>query len=256
MKKNNIFKLLIAFVFALILSTNVYAAEIKGDLDGDGEVTAYDAYLSLLIVQEEDAIEVTEENVELIDIDSDKEVTEEDTQLILDYSVDIVEDPTMWVIEDETEAIDESINRFYYNQLDQYNMETAKKYYTEDEVLDKFIGAVGTPKRDDFEARLQQELRDYEIGEAIRQTRKKQGLTQEQLGERIGVKKAQISRIESGKSITYDTLRRVFQALGSKSAWLDLGELGRVALWLYYLCLKWHLLNEDVVHITSFSTNR
>lgn len=110
-------------------------------------------------------------------------------------------------------------------------METPKKYYTEDEVLDEFIGTVGTPRRDDFEARLQQELKDYEIGEAIRQTRKKQGLTQEQLGERIGVKKAQISRIESGKSITYDTLRRVFQALGSKSAWLDLGELGRVALW-------------------------
>ena len=74
-------------------------------------------------------------------------------------------------------------------------METSKKYYTEDEVLDEFIGTVGTPKRDDFEARLQQELRDYEVGEAIRLTRKKQGLTQKQLGERIGVKKAQISHL-------------------------------------------------------------
>ena len=110
-------------------------------------------------------------------------------------------------------------------------MKTDKKYYTEEEVLDEFIGTVGTSRRDAFEAKLQQEIRDYEIGEAIKQTRKKQGLTQEQLGERMGVKKAQISRLESGKSITYDSIRRVFQALGSKSAWIDLGELGRVALW-------------------------
>lgn len=110
-------------------------------------------------------------------------------------------------------------------------METKKKFYTEDEVLDEFIGEVGTPERDEFEAKLQQEVREYEIGEAIRQARKKQGLTQEQLGERMGVKKAQISRLESGKSITYASIRRVFQALGSKSAWIDLGELGRVALW-------------------------
>ena len=110
-------------------------------------------------------------------------------------------------------------------------MDTNKKFYTEEELLDEFVGEVGTPKRDEFEAKLQQEVRDYEIGEAIRQTRKKQGLTQEQLGERMGVKKSQISRLESGKSITYDSIRRVFQALGSKSAWIDLGDLGRVALW-------------------------
>ena len=110
-------------------------------------------------------------------------------------------------------------------------MKANKKFYTEEEVLDEFIGAEGTPRREEFEAKLRQELHEYEIGEAIRQIRKKQGLTQEQLGERMGVKKAQISRLESGRSITYDSLRRVFQYLGSKSAWIDLGELGRVALW-------------------------
>lgn len=110
-------------------------------------------------------------------------------------------------------------------------METSKKYYTEEEILDEFIGEEGTPHREEFEAKLQQEIREYKIGEAIRHIRKRQGLTQEQLGERMGVKKAQISRLESGKSITYDSIRRVFQSLGSKSAWIDLGELGRVALW-------------------------
>ncbi len=113
MKKNIILKLLTAFIFALVLSTNVYATEIKGDLDGDGKVTAYDAYLSLQIAQEdEEAIEVTDENIEIIDVDSDTEVTEENAQLILDYSVGIYDDATEWVE-----------NRYYYNQLDEYGKE-------------------------------------------------------------------------------------------------------------------------------------
>lgn len=164
MKKNNILKLLITFVFALILSTNVYAAEIKGDLDGDGEVTAYDAYLSLLVVQEdEDAIEVTEENVELIDIDSDKEVTEEDTQLILDYSVDIVENPTMWVIEDESESVDESINRFYYNQLDQYEKAIYDGIMNDLEYVESKNGAfinLGESLNDVAQGKTDKELKD------------------------------------------------------------------------------------------------
>lgn len=119
MKRENILKVIAAFIFVLVLNANVYGAQIKGDLDGDGEVTAFDAYLSLQIVQEdEEAIEVTEENIELIDIDSDEDITVEDTELILEYSVDIVEDESMWVVEEE-----EPINRFYYNQLDQYEKE-------------------------------------------------------------------------------------------------------------------------------------
>ena len=102
---------------------------------------------------------------------------------------------------------------------------------THEEMVDKYIGKVGTLERDEFDAQVITGAQEYHIGEAIRQTRKKQGLTQEQLGERIGVKKAQISRLESGKSITYDSIRKVFQALGAKSAWIDLGDLGRVALW-------------------------
>ena len=36
------------------------------------------------------------------------------------------------------------------------------------------------------------EAQEYFIGEAIKETRKKQGLTQEQLGERMGVKKSYV----------------------------------------------------------------
>lgn len=47
----------------------------------------------------------------------------------------------------------------------------------------------------------------------------------------MGVQEAQISKIESGKSITFSTIVRAFKALGVKTAALDLGSMGRVALW-------------------------
>ena len=66
---------------------------------------------------------------------------------------------------------------------------------------------------------------------AIKKARIEQNLTQEQLGERIGVKRAQISRLERGYSITIPTMRRVFKALGVVTATIDLGIAGKVALW-------------------------
>ena len=55
------------------------------------------------------------------------------------------------------------------------------------------------------------------IGKAIRQTRQERNLTQKELGKLIGVKKAQISRIEKNTSnVTMDTLLRVFTALKAK----------------------------------------
>ena len=110
-------------------------------------------------------------------------------------------------------------------------MEKGKKFYTQEEILDELMGKVGTPDRDEFEAKLKKEVDEYFIGEAIKETRKKQGMTQEELGERMGVKKSQVSRLESGKGITYSTIVRAFRALGAQTASLDLGPLGRVALW-------------------------
>lgn len=87
------------------------------------------------------------------------------------------------------------------------------KTYTLNEVQDKIVGVVGTPERDRFEYELQLDM----IGRAIKQTRKERNITQEQLGELIGVKKAQISRIENNTSnVTFDTLFRVFTALRAK----------------------------------------
>lgn len=87
------------------------------------------------------------------------------------------------------------------------------KTYTLDEVTDKIIGKKGTPNRDKFEYELQMDL----IGQAIKESRKERKLTQEQLGELVGVQKAQISRLESNASnVTMDTLMKVFAALKAK----------------------------------------
>jgi transcriptional regulator with XRE-family HTH domain len=56
-------------------------------------------------------------------------------------------------------------------------------------------------------------------------------MTQEQLGEKIGVQRAQISRLEKGHSISLSSMSRVFKALGIPTASLDLGAMGKVALW-------------------------
>lgn len=112
MKKNKILAFVIALLFCLILSNNVYA-DIKGDIDGDGKVTSYDAFLSLEMTDEET---IAEEELVITDINDDEEVTEEDTDLILKYAAGIVEDESMWVIESEEE---EPINHFYYDQLNE-----------------------------------------------------------------------------------------------------------------------------------------
>ena len=100
------------------------------------------------------------------------------------------------------------------------------------ELIDEVWGKIGTPERDEMEVQLKDELNAYFVGEAIKKARKAQNLTQEELGERIGVQRAQISRLEKGKSvITLPTMSRIFKALGIKSGVLDLGTVGKVALW-------------------------
>lgn len=99
-------------------------------------------------------------------------------------------------------------------------------------VVDEVWGEKGTPERDAMEARLKEDLQAYYIGEAIKAERLKQHLTQEELGAKIGVKKSQISKLESGKCIiTLPTMSKVFKALGFGSASLDLGIGGKVTLW-------------------------
>lgn len=105
------------------------------------------------------------------------------------------------------------------------------KLYSLEEVKDELLGKVGTPERDEHERKVEEALHAHRIGEAIKKARLKQNLTQEELGERIGVQKAQISRMERGYSISIPTMSRVFKALGIATATLDLGVCGKVTLW-------------------------
>lgn len=105
----------------------------------------------------------------------------------------------------------------------------AMKTYTLDELTDKYIGKKGTPKRDKFEADLKAEIQAYHIGEAIKKARLAKNLTQEELGEKVGVQKAQISRLERGRSITFSSLMRLFTAMEIPLT-LDMGGVGRVSL--------------------------
>ncbi len=99
------------------------------------------------------------------------------------------------------------------------------KFYTHEEIVDEFIGKKGTPARDKYDENLEMFL----IGEAIKRTRQQKNLTQEELGKLVGVQKAQISRIENGKNLTFATVIKLFKAMGV-SARLEIDNLGKVAL--------------------------
>lgn len=87
------------------------------------------------------------------------------------------------------------------------------KTYSLEEMTDKHIGKIGTPRRDAFENELRLDL----LGQTIKEIRKKRNLTQEELGEMIGVKKAQISKIENSLTdARFDTILKVFRALNAK----------------------------------------
>lgn len=82
-----------------------------------------------------------------------------------------------------------------------------------DEVIDKHIGKTGTPRREAFENELRLDL----LGEAIKQARKERHLTQEELGQLVGVKKAQISKLENSLTdARFETIIKVFKALNAK----------------------------------------
>ena len=87
------------------------------------------------------------------------------------------------------------------------------KTYSLEEVTDQYIGKRGTPKRELFEQELRLEL----LGDAIKKARKAKHMTQEQLGELVGVQKSQIAKIENSTTdARFSTVLRVFEALKAK----------------------------------------
>jgi len=89
----------------------------------------------------------------------------------------------------------------------------ATKYTKFEDLEDKYFGEIGSPERDEYEFDLKMEL----IGEKIKQLRVQNNLTQSQLGELIGVKRAQISKLEHGNhSSSVSTIMKVFHAMKAR----------------------------------------
>lgn len=86
------------------------------------------------------------------------------------------------------------------------------KTHTLEEVTDALIGPTGSRKRMAFDA----ELRLDALGQCIKEIRIEKKLTQEQLGILVGVKKAQICKIENNfTDARFGTILKVFNALNT-----------------------------------------
>ena len=82
-----------------------------------------------------------------------------------------------------------------------------------DELLEVEFGKVGSETREEFD----RETEAFCLAQTLKEERKRAGLTQEELAEKIGTKKTYISRLENGKAdIQLGTLFRIFEGLGRR----------------------------------------
>jgi DNA-binding XRE family transcriptional regulator len=102
----------------------------------------------------------------------------------------------------------------YYASLD---AKTKAKYdyvaglKTGSQHLTETYGEKGTPSREEFEAKA----KAWYYAELLRDERKRQKLTQQQLGERIGKKREYISALEQGQTdMQLSTFMLIANALG------------------------------------------
>lgn len=85
---------------------------------------------------------------------------------------------------------------------------------TINELFDQKYGEKGSQSRESFE----QKAEAYMVAELVKESRKKAKLTQEQLAEKLQVKRSYISKIERASSdIRISTLRKIIEnGLGGK----------------------------------------
>jgi len=102
-----------------------------------------------------------------------------------------------------------------------------EKHKTLDELEEKYYGKIGTPKRDLYELELTMDI----LAEKIKELRLQKQLTQEELGIKLGVQKAQISKLEKGNnSANLSTILKVFQAMNAKILFkVEFDKTGKLA---------------------------
>lgn len=86
------------------------------------------------------------------------------------------------------------------------------KKYTLAEMKNRYIGKEGSEERNKYEYELRMDV----LGHLIKAARKERNLTQMELGNLMGVQKAQISKIENNiNNVTIATVLKVFDALNA-----------------------------------------
>ena len=89
------------------------------------------------------------------------------------------------------------------------------KLHTSSEHLKEKYGDLGSPEREAFEARA----KAYYYAELLKEQRKQQKMTQQQLADKIGKKREYISNIERGNSdMQLSTFMQIANALGFRFA--------------------------------------
>lgn len=87
------------------------------------------------------------------------------------------------------------------------------KTYKLKDVERRLVGQIGSKNRDDYELRIKL----IQFGQLIKEVRKERELTQDELGDLIGVTKSQISKLENGTSnMTIGTIFKIFEAMNSE----------------------------------------
>jgi DNA-binding XRE family transcriptional regulator len=87
-------------------------------------------------------------------------------------------------------------------------MKSNSNITTFDQILDKKYGTKGQPKREEWE----QQFESFRLGVLLEDARLKLGMTQEELAEKCGTNKSNISKIENNSSdIRLSTLMKIIQ---------------------------------------------
>ena len=95
------------------------------------------------------------------------------------------------------------------------NEEKWKRLKSFNDILNEEVGAVNSPEREEFEARA----KAYYYAELLKEQRKQQKMTQQQLADKIGKKREYISNIERGNSdMQLSTFMQIANALGLRFA--------------------------------------
>lgn len=87
------------------------------------------------------------------------------------------------------------------------------KTTSHEDLLNEIIGMKGTVERNAYEMEVKEQVDLFNMGEAIKAARIQKGLSQEQLGALIGVKRSRMCQIEKGIGLTLSTISRALKAL-------------------------------------------